>query len=188
VARAELDEALGELATEAGRRGERVLRAPVAGRFEPLLPPADLVGRYMAEGDLLGYVLPPRADRLRIVVPQADVGLVRGRVEAVEVKLAGQMERRHQAQLLREVPSALNTLPSPALGRNAGGRFLTDPADREGLTALDRLFVFDLSLPETLDPAPYGARVIVRFDHGREPALAQAWRRLSQLFQQLIHA
>jgi putative peptide zinc metalloprotease protein len=109
-------------------------------------------------------------------------------VEAVEVKLAGHMDERHRATLIREVPSALNTLPSAALGQNGGGRFLIDPSDRDGLKSLDQLFVFDLSLPETLSPAPYGARVIVRFDHGTEPALQQVWRRVSQLFLQLLNA
>jgi putative peptide zinc metalloprotease protein len=188
VARLELAEAEAELASAAERAADLTLRAPLAGRFEPVMPPGDLVGRYLAEGDILGHVLPDRPDRLRIVVPQGDVALVRGGVEAVEVKLAGQLDERHRASLIREVPSAQNSLPSAALGRTGGGRFLTDPADPDGLTSLDRLFVFDLSLPETLRPAPYGARVLVRFDHGREPALEQAWRRLGQLFQQLIHA
>jgi putative peptide zinc metalloprotease protein len=188
IARLELAEAEGELASEVGRVADLTLRAPLDGRFEPLMPPGDLVGRYMAEGDILGYVLPDRADRLRIVVRQDDVILVRGTVEAVEVKLAGHLEDRHRATLIREVPSALNTLPSAALGQNGGGRFLIDPSDRDGLRSLDQVFVFDLSLPKTLSPAPYGARVIVRFDHGTEPALQQAWRRVSQLFLELLNA
>lgn len=188
VARAQLAEARGEQARETARAGDLTLRAPVAGRFEPLLPPEALLGRYIAEGDVLGYVLPAHPDRLRIVVTQGDVALVRGRVRGVEVKLAGHLEARHAARLIREVPSALNTLPSVALGTTGGGRFLTDPADRDGVKALEQLFVYDLSLPDTLDPAPYGARVLVRFDHGYEPALWQGWRRLSQLFLRLLDA
>lgn len=188
VARLQMGEAVAELERERVRRDELVLRAPVDGRFEPVLPPAALPGRYIAEGDLVGYVLPPRPDRIRIVVSQDDQSLVRDRLRRVEVKLAGRMERAWETRLIREVPSALNTLPSAALGRTAGGRFVVDPSDRDGLRMIDQAFLYDLALPEGLADAPYGARVIVRFDHGTEPAALQGWRRLRQLFLRLFDA
>lgn len=188
VARLQWAEAQAELTREQARSADLTLRAPISGTFEPLLPTDALPGRYRNEGDILGYVLPPRPDRVRIVVRQDDIALVRDRVRGVDLKLAGHVEQRHGAAVLREVPSAQNTLPSPALGTTGGGRFLTDPSDRDGTRTLQQVFLFDLSLPDTMTPAPYGARVLVRFDHGREPVLFQGWRRLSQLFLRLIDA
>lgn len=181
VAELQRQEALAELARERARVAALSIRAPLPGRFEPLALPEALPGRYLSEGDLLGFVLPARAETVRIVVTQGDNALVRERTRLVEMKLAGHLEARHQAALLREVPSAQNALPSPVLARASGGRFLTDPSDPDGLRVLDQIFVYDLALPETLAKAPFGMRVHVRFDHGMEPAGAQIYRRLRQL-------
>ena len=188
VAALQLAEAARELDRERARSADLSIRAPVAGRFEPVMPPGDLMGRHLAEGDLLGFVLPDRPELLRIAVRQDDVALVRGRTRAVEMRLAGHLHETHRARVLREVPAALDRLPAAALGQAAGGGFLTDPADPEGLRVLGQVFVYDLSLPETLPAAPYGARVQIRFDHGLEPAAAQLYRRLRQLFLRHFHA
>ncbi|HMO70145.1 MAG TPA: peptidase M50 [Paracoccaceae bacterium] len=187
VARASLDETRAELARERRRQDDLAVVAPVAGRFEPAAAPDSLVGRFVSEGDALGSVLPPRPDRMRVVVAQDDVDLVRGRVDAVAVRLEGRLDQAHPSDILRAVPAATDRLPAPALGQPAGGRWLIDPTDRDGLRTLARVFVYDLALPDGLADAPYGTRVLVRFEHGHEPALSQAWRRLSQLFLRLLN-
>lgn len=181
VAAIQLEDAQAELRRERARAGELDIRAPIPGRFEPALPPESLLGRYVSEGDVIAYVLPERPDRVRVAVRQDDNILVRGRLARVEVKLAGHLEERHESRLLREVPSALDRLPSAALTREGGGRFLADPTDPERLRVLEQVFLYDLGLPETLASAPFGLRVLVRFDHGLEPAGVQLWRRLRQL-------
>ncbi len=175
-------EAEAELTRERARATELSVRAPIPGQFEPVLPPESMPGRYLAEGELLGYVLPDRPEAVRIAVRQDDVALVRSRTRKVEIRLAGHLDLTHEARLMREVPSALDMLPAAALGQFAGGRFLTDPTDPDGLRVLGQVFVYDLALPETLIEAPYGTRVLVRFDHGSEPAALQMYRRLRQLF------
>lgn len=181
IAALELAEARAEEDRERTRSLQLALRAPIAGRFEPVREPASLIGRYVAEGDLVGWVLPDRADRVRVVVLQDDVALVRERMSGAVVALAGSLGERHATRLLREVPSALDTLPSPALGSTAGGRVLADPSDPERLRALEAVFLFDLALPEAIADAPFGQRVRVAFHHGSEPIGLQLWRRLSQL-------
>lgn len=187
VARASLEEAEGELARERRRQADLAVTAPLAGRFEPAVAPESLVGRFVAEGDALGTVVPPRPDRMRVVVGQDDADLVRARVEAVEVRLEGRLAETHPSAILRAVPAATDRLPAPALGQPAGGPWLVDPSDRDGLRTLARVFVYDLALPEGMEGAPFGTRVLARFDHGPEPALTQGWRRLSQLFLQLVN-
>ena len=182
AARVELAEAQAKLAREQDRLARQHLTAGLAGRFRPVMAEGDLAGRWIAEGDVLGHILPPRADVARVLVSQADIALVRDHLTGVQVKLVGHLDTPFPAQMIRAVPQATSDLPAPALGQAGGGPFLTDPTDPEGRRLLQQGFVFDLALPEGLADAPFGARVLVRFDHGTEPAGAQIWRRVRQLF------
>ena len=182
VARLELQEAEAELARERDRLARLTLASAVAGRFQPALPQRELEGRYVSEGELLGYVLPQGPRLVRALVPQQDITLVRERMQGVELKLAGYLETPVPATLVRAVPQATPQLPSPVLGTAGGGRFLTDPSDPEGRTLLEQGFVFDVALPADLQDTPFGTRVYLRFDHGTEAAGPQIWRRLRQLF------
>lgn len=81
------------------------------------------------------------------------------------------------------MPQATTTLPGTFSGSVGGGRFLSLPGDETGTETTEAVFVYGLALRETLTVAPpYGLRVHVRFDHGMEPAAAQIWRRVRQLF------
>jgi len=81
-----------------------------------------------------------------------------------------------------QVPAASDRLPSKALTEAGGGRFAADPRDSNQLRTLARTFQFDLELPPDAAHSNFGSRVLVRFDHGREPMAAQWYRRLRQLF------
>lgn len=142
----------------------------------------DLPGRYVKRGDVLGFVTPQHAALARVVVPQADIELVRQRLQAVEVVLPGRVWEPLPARLVREVPAASERLPSRALAIEGGGRFAADPAQSgENPRALERMFQFDLALPEGAIEEGFGGRVHVRFDHGAEPLGWQWWRRGRQL-------
>ncbi len=182
IARLQLQEVQAERDREVQRVMDLEVRARSAGRFEPVLAPDDLPGRFVEEGQLIGYVLPDAADRIRVVVPQEDAALVRDRLTGVELKVVGYLEQRYVSSMIRAVPSAVGTLPSPALGQACGGRILVDPTDEAGTTAMEPFFVFDIALPEALRNIPFGTRVLVRFEHGNEPMGAQIARRVRQLF------
>lgn len=142
----------------------------------------DLPGRYVKRGDVLGFVTPQHAALARVVVPQADIELVRQRLQAVQVVLPGRVWEPLPARLVREVPAASERLPSRALAIEGGGRFAADPAQSgENPRALERMFQFDLALPEGAIEEGFGGRVHVRFDHGAEPLGWQWWRRGRQL-------
>jgi putative peptide zinc metalloprotease protein len=157
-----------------------LVRSPGAGRL--IVPEAsDLPGRYVRQGEVLGYVLESGELTARVVVPQDDVALVRQRSHAVEVKVADRPRETLRARVVREVPAADDRLPSAMLGTVGGGAIAVDPAQADGTRALQTVFKFDLTLPRDLQAVPIGARVYARFDHGREP-LAEQWaRRLQQL-------
>lgn len=147
-----------------------------------LAPGADLAGRYVEKGALIGYVTPGHADVARIAVPQDDVALVRDRLGTIRFRLASMPGRSFTGKLVRAVPGGTQELPSAALASSNGGTIPVDPNDTKGLTALNRVFLFDIALPRELRGARFGTRVHARLSVGWEPLGWQGLRRLRQLF------
>jgi putative peptide zinc metalloprotease protein len=142
----------------------------------------DMPGQHYKKGELLGYVLDRSQLIARVVVQQDNVDLVRTRLKSVELRLADAIPVVHPARVIREVPGGVDELPSPALGPSGGGTIAVDPKDANGVKTLERVFVYDLRLPGGAAPKAFGERVHVRFEHEREPLLAQGYRRFRQLF------
>ncbi len=163
------------------RVGEMVVRSPAAGAFV-ISQPNDLTGRFVRQGELIGYVLGETIDTVRVVLPQADAALVRDRTEHVEVRLQSRVDELLPARIQREVPGGTHRLPSRALGGEGGGRFAVNPADPEGLETLEPVFQLDLRLAKHRPIREIGGRVHVRLDHGMEPLAAQAYRAIRRLF------
>jgi putative peptide zinc metalloprotease protein len=182
----ELHYARRQLARARERTGDLSLRSRGAGRF--VLPRSeDLAGRFVAQGELLAWVVSFDQVRVRAVVPQGDVDLVRQRTRAVELRLAQRLASRLPSEVLRIVPAASEQLPSVALGVGGGGEVPVDPTAPEGDRAALSLFEVELSVPADADVRHYGGRVYVRFDHGTEPLATQWGRRLRQLFLARFH-
>lgn len=172
-------EEIGAVEAELSRAFERqdalTIRSPAGGVL--VVPMAsDLLGRFVPQGELIAYVIDRSAVRVRTVVSQADIGLVRQRTEGVAVRRADKIGEVIPAVLKRQVPEATYQLPSVALGTEGGGSIVVDPEDEDGVRSLEKLFQLELELPAELPPEGIGGRVYVRFDHGSEP-LAQRWYR-----------
>ncbi|MEP9378771.1 peptidase M50 [Aquabacter sp. CN5-332] len=171
----------GELEVNRQRNEERTVTASHDGRF--LVPEAsDLPGRYVRQGDMLGYVVGADDPVVRTVVPQADVDLVRRRTGAVLVRFADNIDHPVPASLSREVPAAQEDLPSPALSTMGGGEIAVDASKPDAPRALESLFQFELQVPGLSATERIGGRVYVRFDHGWEPIGFRMVRALRQLF------
>ncbi len=168
------------LALARDRIGDVVLRSPARGSFV-LASADDLTGRFLKQGELVGYVLGPTIDTARVVIPQADATRVRERTQKVELRLSRQLGQVLPAFIRREIPGASNQLPSAALGSAGGGRFAVDPSDPDGLRTLDHFFQIELSFAQAIPVAEIGGRVYVLIDHGSEPLSAQLGRSLRRL-------
>jgi putative peptide zinc metalloprotease protein len=184
------DEAMQRTESELARAEQRLsqleVRAQIAGKL--VMPrQQDLPGSFSKQGSLLGYVFSPEIVRVRAVVDEHDIALVRERTLGVDVLLADDPAHALAAGLTRETPAATQTLPSPALGDRAGGSRITDPADKEGTRTLEPVFLVDLSLPPNATQR-VGGRAWVHFDHGAEPLAVQWTRRVQQLFLQHFSA
>jgi hypothetical protein len=128
------------------RIDDLIVRSASDGKL--VVPQAqDLPGRFVRHGEPVAYVVDFSEITARVVVPQADVGLVRRDTQGVEVRFANDIATNLPASILREVPAADDRLPSAALGATGGGNFQVDPQDEQGTRTLDPIFQFDLSLP-----------------------------------------
>lgn len=158
-----------------------VIRSQRAGVF--VAPTArDLPGRFLHQGDLVAHVVDIDTLTVRAIVDQWDIDLVRHHVEAVQVRLAERVGEILTAQLQRVVPAAVKELPSAALGADGGGQVPMDPKDPKGLTAMQRMFLVDLVMPDEAHVINAGGRVYVRFSHERLPLSDQWTRYFRQLF------
>ena len=163
------NEQLAQLQVRGGSHGRLVL--PRA---------ADLPGSFAAKGAMLGYILAPGPANIRAVLSEDDAWQVHARARQVEVRLVEAVAEALPAALLRQPPAATRVLPSAALGLRAGGRFATDPADRDGLRTIEPVFLLDLDVAAPLPPR-IGGRVWLRFDLGYEPLGTRWLRALRQL-------
>ncbi len=162
-------------------QGLRVAAAS-SGRFT-VQQAADMPGRHLRQGEVIGFVIGQAIPVVRVVLDQASVQAVASSTRGVELRLAGALDRPLVGRILRQVPAGSAEVPSQALTATGGGRIAIDPRDPEGRRTLERVFELDVALAEApAGPLPFGQRVHVRFDHPPEPRAAQAWRAVRRLF------
>ncbi len=178
----ELAAATGDLEDAREEVDSLVIRSPRAGVFTAPRR-QDLPGRYIRKGQIVAYIV-DTSDHLtvRAVVPQDNIGLLRERVRRINVLQSGWDGESFEATLRRAVPGGTQRLPTAALGTAGGGSFAVDPRDSAGTLTLERVFEFEVVLPEEATTEFLGNRVYVRFDHGYEPVGLQLYRSLRQLF------
>lgn len=176
-----LARANAELAHLSGRTERLTVRSETQGTLW-LQGVDDLPGRHVRQGQVLGYVVPPAAPSVRVVVAQADADFIRAHTGNILVKLPFDAGRVWDAHVLRAVPAASNDLPSAALGHQGGGGTPTDPRDETGRKALVSAFEYELGLPSDFPYRVVGSRVSVRFEHPDEPLVRPLWRGLRRMF------
>jgi putative peptide zinc metalloprotease protein len=181
VTQFELDQEQANLSREDYRAGMLRVTAADAGTFQTIRPAEDMQGRYVKMGEILGYVTPPEGRVARVVVPQSEIELVEDHLIDVHIRLAD----RHtdlRSVIVRAVPAADQDLPSSALTVTNGGSIATDPRDDKHAKAFERLFQFDVALPESdaLTTAGFGSRVFVRFDFNWQSVGAVLYRHVRQ--------
>ncbi|MBL8701263.1 MAG: peptidase M50 [Alphaproteobacteria bacterium] len=184
LAEEQLGRARAQLARAEQRERDLVITAAQAGRF--VMPAADtLPGRFVRQGELLGYVIGDADVGIRVVVPQATIDLVRSRMIGVELRHTETIDHSVPARLAREVPSALDKAPAPALAATGGGPMLLDPSSPRGERPLERWFEIEVRPDRPTPGDRIGGHVYARFDLGSEPV---AWRILRALRQSMLRS
>ncbi len=157
----------------------------VAGREGRFVVPDDthLEGRFVHNGDVLGYVIGGGDVAVRAVVPQSEIDLVRSRTRDVSLRFTERVDAAIPAEITRETPSALERPPATALAADGGGPMLLDPNSPHHDRPLDRWFEVVVRPLDGVPPERIGARAYVRFGLGAEPV---AWRMLRGARQALM--
>jgi putative peptide zinc metalloprotease protein len=179
--RKEIEHVRGRLEDAFERAAELTVRSPCAGVFVVPIP-QDLPGSFLRRGELLGYLLGRGCMSVRVVVDQADADLVRGNTRAVHVRFPEEPGRSIPAVVTREVPAATDQMPGRALTSEGGGRIAVDPRDDLGIKSFQKVFLFDIELPEQAGYYNVGGKVHARFDHGKEPVVWRWYREIRRLF------
>ena len=175
----EIEQVRAELKRFREQQDELVLRAAADGIF--ILPqPEDLPNTFVQRGAELGYVASFERTTIRVVVLQADAGLVRRDTRRAEVRLASSLTDVIPAEVVREVPAATADLPSLTLSMEGGGSLALDPRSSDSPQSLERLFQFDL---EVVGGTASGVeeRAMVRFEHTPEPLVFRWYRDIRRL-------
>jgi putative peptide zinc metalloprotease protein len=181
LVRQSLEAERSALAVASQKASELIVKAPDDGVF--VVPEgADVVGRYYRKGALLGYVIGDVQPLARVVVPQESADLVRQATVRVGARLVNHPAWVAHGRIVRQVPAGEEYLPSRALALEGGGSIATDPRDSKGPKTLERTFQFDVALSDIPQPAVFGERVYVRFDHDMEPLAHQWYRGIRLLF------
>lgn len=144
--------------------------------------PYQIQGSYFEQGDIAGYVVRAEPVNIRVALTQHEIGLVRQNTQAVAVRLAHNVARKHVGEVAREVPGGTYTLPSLALSVAGGGRLQLSAEQGKETQSQNRIFLIDVALPHYEQADFYGERGYVRFTHTPEPIAEQVYRRLRQLF------
>jgi putative peptide zinc metalloprotease protein len=184
--RASLQSAEAELQHAKNKVAALLIKSPANGEFV-LAGADDLTGQYVRQGELIAYVLDEALSNTQVPVTQDDMDRLQQGIEAVEVRLASNLQEVLPARVIRSTPQASRQLPSAALSTSGGGLIATDPADESNLRSLETLFQFELELPLAVSEAKLGTRVYVRFKHQSEPLASQLYRRIRQLFLRQFH-
>ena len=175
-----IDKTKAELQRLEQKLGGLMIRSQAKGTL--VMPHQDdLPGTFVKKGQLLGYVLNQNAISVRVAVPEPDAALLRERNSRILVRTADHPNEEVIGEVGADSNSVTRALPSAALADINGGRYPTDPEDKEGMTTVEPVVLMDIVLP-TVMLERSGVRATVRFEHGSEPLAQQAYRRLRQLF------
>lgn len=183
----DVDKAQAELSRAKERFERLTLRSPHRGIL--ILPEGEkLTGRFVKQGNLIGYIASSDQAIVTAVVGQDDISIIRQKTRAIKLTLVSQPGQIHTLSTFRETPAARDDLPHPALGLSGGGSVPVDPTDNRGLRSMNKFFQLEISLPLSPEQLHIGERVHILLDNGYEPIGYQWVRSLKQLFLRQFHA
>ncbi len=188
IARFRVTQATETLARATQRVEALMIRAERDGRICP--PPsattrlADLEGRFVAKGTLIGLV--SATDRLvvRCLVSDRDHAYIFGDQPLDRVpttfRVKGAAGDERVAVVTRATPAATVEVAQASLTTLAGGEVQLDPSDPDKRTSLTPQFTVELAPTEANASWQAGLRTRVRFETPSQPLAATWWRKARQ--------
>ncbi|MCP3689545.1 MAG: PqqD family peptide modification chaperone [Gammaproteobacteria bacterium] len=181
IIKEELNVAKSELKHALNKQNSMAIITHSAGTL--IIPAADdLQGRFIRQGELLGYIRGKPLSTVRVVISQDHIAQLREHVEDIKVRFASDIKQEYQATIVRQAPEATHQLPSAVLSTSGGGKHLVLPDHNDNLQVEHRIFVVDLEFDPEQQQIALGTRAYVRIHHGGEPLARQVYRRIRQVF------
>ncbi len=144
-------------------------------------------GDFIEPGREIGVVADLDELHIRAVVTQADMRLIDAARGQVEIRLRGKPDVLLTGEVTEALPAGSKKLPSRALGYFAGGPIETDPKDRQGTQATERLFQVIIEPRDDKFQLLAGQRVVIRFAMDKKPLAVQWWLGLRQMLEKRLH-
>lgn len=174
-------EAARELLQQAQVKNQRQsVVSPVSGEVH-LPSGANLVGNFVRQGDLVGYVIHPDRVQIRTLLNQERVALIERGLLSVDVRLLDGTHRTEATQIIRRIPAASDVLNVPALGENGGGKLTERPSEDGSRRLAEAAFEMELALPARFYGTRIGEPVELRFVHGTASPAQLLYRELQLL-------
>jgi putative peptide zinc metalloprotease protein len=145
----------------------------------------EAVGRWLSRGTPLGLLVNPAEFQFTATVKQEEAqALFARKLSGAEIRLHGQVGQVLHTKQWEVLPGGQRTLPSPALGWQAGGEMPVAPDDPKGVKSAEPFFEVRAALPSAEGAALlHGRSGRIRFDQEWEPLLPRWIRSLRQLLQ-----
>lgn len=141
-----------------------------------------IAGSFVRRGELLAYVFSTDHLIVQAVIPQQKMGLARGDIKHVEVRLDNDLDKAVLASIKRIQPRGKNSLPNKALGTLGGGQIPVDPHASSTTETEALFFHIDLALTNAEHIESLGGLVHVRITHDDTPLLGRALRKIKHVF------
>ena len=140
----------------------------------------DLPGIFVKRGTLVGHILSDRDIKVRAMVPEADIKLVRENVTRVQAVKAAALDQVYTPTSWEIFPSTSRQPASEILTEEGGGEIMMNPSARESQSLLPFFpLVMDFDqLPDTR----VDERVYIKFEHPPEPIIYRIYRTVRRTF------
>lgn len=159
------------------------IRAPMDGELvAPQLH--ELHGRFIPRNEEIALIQQTGRLDARVVLRQEDVEpVVKQAQPHTEVRMASDIDTFLPALSIREIPQAMEYLPSAAPTQAGGGEIATDPRDPTGTKPTERQFEVVVTVDNPDNRYRPGQQAYVRFRLDKKPLIWQWGRRFWQLIQ-----
>ncbi len=166
-----IDTAMAELQQTEQLIEKQRLKSQTGGRFL-IQGQQQLLGKYFAQGSIVGYVVPEKERTIRVALHQQEIKLVDRLVQPIEVFMLQHVgtSQGFNSHVVQQTPKPSRNVVSPALTTLGGGRLAATRNDQGIL--LDRpAFDVELNWPESAPETAVGGRVKVKFVHQATPLI-----------------
>ena len=178
------DDELSRLKSELKESRKRLQSLTISAQAEGIwtvINAADLQGRFVKRGDLIGYVITDSDITVRGMIPESDIEHVREHVTAMHALKASDLSTELIPASWYVFPATTKEPVSEILTEAAGGDVIMDPAASSSPQSLRRYFIVALEF-DHLPATHVEERIYLQFEHPPEAIIYRVYRLVRRTF------